>query len=53
MAEKKDTTKLVELKVTIDNHTHDGALCKKGDTIRVAENVAVMLREKWAEINNK
>lgn len=40
---------LVDLKVTVDNHRHNGKPALKGKTIKVAPEVKVMLEKAWAE----
>jgi len=32
-----DKQKIVTVVIAVDNHTHAGELCKKGDTIHVTE----------------
>lgn len=48
MAEKTTVKPaLVEIVVPVDNHTHKGELCNKGDKIEVGEETAEMLQKVW------
>ena len=42
-----DKPGLVEIVVPVDNHTHKGELCKKGDKIKVGKETAEMLKKVW------
>ncbi len=47
-ASKKDKEqKMVDLKITVENHTHEGELCMKGSTIKVVAETAAMLTKAW------
>lgn len=45
----KKVEKEVELEVLVDDHSHNGKPCKKGDKIMVPETVKSMLGDAWAK----
>jgi hypothetical protein len=46
-SEAKKDDGLIEIEVTVDNHTHAGKPCKKGDKIKVSPEGKAMLDKAW------
>lgn len=49
----QESEAMVELPVSIENHSHNGQPCKKGDIITVSPQVAEMLKKAWADVEKQ